>query len=182
MTAARPLTLVVCGAPLASRAGDVAGTLVHGGWDVTVIGTPASASWLDADAVAAVAGSPVRFEYRSPSAPKARPDPEAVVICPATFNTINKAALGASDTYALGAINEALGARLPFVVVPMVTNELWGHPSWQHSLDVLANAGVVFLDARTGERGAYALMSGTGDQVTKTFQPGWILAALTSIT
>jgi phosphopantothenoylcysteine decarboxylase len=178
---ARPLTLVVCGAPLASRTVDVANSLVGDGWQVTVVGTPTSAAWFDSGAVAAATGTPARFDYRSPSTPKSRPDPKAVVVCPATFNTVNKAAVGAADTYALGAINEALGMGVPLVVVPMVNNKLWGHPAWQHSLDVLTHAGVVLLDVRTGQRLADAVPSGTGDQVVEAFKPEWIVAALSAI-
>ncbi|WP_425413539.1 flavoprotein [Micromonospora rhizosphaerae] len=119
----------MCGAPLASRAADIAAALVADTWDTTVVGTPASAPWLDVDAVVSVTNRPVRFDYREPSTPKTGPDPEAIVVCPATFNTINKAAAGASDTYALGVLCSALGTRLPTLVVPMINNKLWGHPA-----------------------------------------------------
>lgn len=161
---------------------DTASGLIANGWQVTVVGTPASSAWLDVDAVAAATGSPVRFDYRSPSVPKSRPDPDVVVVCPASFNTINKAASGAADTYALGAINEALGAGVPLVVVLTVNNKLWGHPAWERSLDTLTHAGAVFVDVLSGERGASAIPSGTGDRVVSDFKPEWIVAALAKIT
>ncbi len=41
------LALVVCAAPLARRAPDLAAALVDDGWGVTVVVTPAGSEWLD---------------------------------------------------------------------------------------------------------------------------------------
>ena len=178
----RPLTLVVCGAPLTARAADIARALVDDDWDVSVIGTPAAAAWLDVDAVAAVTGRPIRQDFRAPTESKAGPEPEVLVVCPATFNTINKAAHGVSDIYALGVLNEFLAMRLPTIVVPMVNNKLWGHPAWQASLGVLVAAGTVLLDVQTGNRGAGPVVSGTGDRVVSEFDPRWLARELKTVT
>ena len=58
------LTLVVCGAPLASRSAAVAAELVKNGWTVTVVGSPASRQWLDEEAVKQATGRPALFEQR----------------------------------------------------------------------------------------------------------------------
>lgn len=172
------VTVVVCGAPLASRTPDLLAALLAEEWQPIVVGTPASAAWLDVDAVTRLVGEPPRFEQRSPSQPKRGGAPAAVVVCPATFNTINKAAIGISDTYALGVLCEALGSAVPLVVVPMVNDKLWGHPGWAGSLAVLRNAGTVFVDAQTGKPGASAVMSGTGEQIVSGFNPGWLIRQL----
>jgi phosphopantothenoylcysteine synthetase/decarboxylase len=177
----RSLALVVCGAPLTSRTADIVQALAEDDWDVTVIGTPSADAWLDVDAVARVAGRPVRQDFRRPSASKSGSDPDVLLVCPATFNTINKAASGVSDTYALGLLCEFMGTGHPTLAVPMVNNKLWGHPAWQASLDVLSSAGVVLLDVQTGDRGTSPVQSGTGDEVVRSFDPRWLTRVLKTL-
>jgi phosphopantothenoylcysteine synthetase/decarboxylase len=106
------ITVIVCGAPLAARVPDVLSHLLSQGWRPAVVATPAAAGWLDSDAVEALTGGPPRTAFRTSAQPK--PDPAAAVLmCPATFNTLNKAAMGAADSYALAQLCEALGSGLP---------------------------------------------------------------------
>lgn len=63
-------------------------------------------------------------------------------MAPATFNTVNKLAAGASDTLALGLLNEGLGAGLPVVAVPWSNRRLAGHPAYARSIAFLHAAGV----------------------------------------
>src|SRR6266699_3315217 len=93
------VTLVVCGAPLASRAADFVAELRSRGWQVSVVGTPSSRTWLDPDTIGPLTGEAPRLDFRAPSQPKRGGQPSAVLVCPATFNTVNKAALGVSDTF-----------------------------------------------------------------------------------
>jgi phosphopantothenoylcysteine synthetase/decarboxylase len=154
------LTLVVCGAPLASRAGELADALRER-WSVSVVVTEAASQW-----------------YAEPSE-HGRPRPDLVVACPLTFNTANKVAAGIMDTSAAGALCDALGAGVPVVAVPMVNNRLWGHPVWASTLRTLAGAGVRFVDPRSGRVGDPApVQSGTGPEVVAAFDPGWVVAAL----
>lgn len=60
-------------------------------------------------------GLPPQFGFRAPTPARRADPPAALVVCPATFNTVNRAAAGAIDTYALGQLCEALGMRLPTV-------------------------------------------------------------------
>ena len=86
-----------------------------------VIATPAALAFLDLNALEGQTGHPVRSEYAKPerSGPLAA-HADAIVVAPATYNTINKWALGISDTYALGILAEAPGLRIPVVVLPFV--------------------------------------------------------------
>lgn len=116
---------------------------------------------------------------RDPSEAKRLPPPDAVVVAPATFNTVNKLATGIADTYALSTLCEALGAGIPMVVVPFVKTSLASHPSWPVSLAVLRYAGVTLVDPRDGSVNTdEPLQSGTGDTVTDTFQWSWVLDQL----
>lgn len=172
------MSLIVCGAPLTARTPDMVSELITAGWTVTVVGTPASAGWLDRDAVAGLTGEQARLDYRKPGEPRRGGRPDAVVVCPATFNTVNKAAAGAMDTYALGVLCEAIGAGVPVYAVPTVNDRLWGHPVWERSLALLAAAGVTFLDLRTGQPGARPVPSGTENEAVAQFDPLRIVSAL----
>jgi hypothetical protein len=156
----RPLTLVVCGAPLAARAGEVAEALRED-WSVSIVVTDAAGQWF-----------PEVSEHD-------RPRPDLVVACPLTFNTANKVAAGIMDTSAAGALCDALGAGVPIVVVPMVNNRLWGHPAWASTLQTLVDAGVRFVDPQSGHVGDPApVQSGTGPEVVAAFDPEWVVAAV----
>jgi len=171
------VTLVVCGAPLAARTPDIVAAMRRADWTVVVVGTPSAVPWLDADAIAGLTGSPVRFDFRTPDRPKSV-EPSAVVVCPATFNSVNKAAIGAADTFALSVMCEAIGAGIPVVAVPMVNRKLWGHPAWPAGLDTLRRAGVVLVDIADGRDGTSPVESGTGAAVAVRFDPAWVVARL----
>ena len=112
------------------------------GWSVCVIPTPQAVGWIDAAALAEQTGYPVRHDYRRPGDSKSLPPADAIVVAPATFNTINKWAAGISDNYALGVLNEAVGLRLPIVAAPYVKSSLAAHPAFATSLRNLAAYGV----------------------------------------
>jgi phosphopantothenoylcysteine synthetase/decarboxylase len=108
-------------------------------------------------------------------------DPDALVVCPATFNTINKVVAGASDNYALGAIARALSTSRRVLMAPLVSTKLWGHPVWQANLDALSTWGVAFIDVQTGASGTRPVPSGTGPDVSAGFEPNWIVAGLNQL-
>ena len=93
------------------------------GWDACVITTPAGTQFVDAPRLADLTGHPVRDDYKRPEDPDVLPfPPDAFVVAPATFNTINKWANGISDTLALGLLNEGLAAGQPIAAVPTRTS------------------------------------------------------------
>jgi phosphopantothenoylcysteine synthetase/decarboxylase len=174
---ARTCLLVVCGAPLARRAPDLARALVDVGWRLQVAVTPAAEAWVTADELAESA-TVARSTHRRPDQPKDRTPPDVVVVCPATFNTVSKLALGIADTYAASALAEALGARVPMFVVPMVNEKLAGHPAWPGHLATLASAGVTFIDPVTLLTPADAVRSGTGDDVAAALDVAAVVSML----
>lgn len=155
------LGIVVCGAPLASRAADLAGAAAKAGWVVALTLTDAAEQWV-----------------RSPGLPTVDRALDALVVCPLTFNTANKWAVGIADTSWLGVLNESLAADLPIVAVPMVNETLWRHPAWNATLARLSDAGATLLDPATGERRPRPVPHGSGDRIAAAFDPDWVLAAL----
>lgn len=168
------LALVACGSPLAARVHDVAAAAAHSGWRVRVVATASAMNWVDAERVEAVTGHPPLVDQRRPGEPKRFPTPGHVVVCPATFNSMNKLATGIMDNYASGLVCEALASGTPLTIVPLVSDALWGHPAWRGHLDLLRGAGVRFVDATTGRAGdPQPVGAGTGGDVAAAFDPAW---------
>lgn len=144
------LYAVACGGPPAAQLGAFVGFAQQQGWDVCVIATPDGTKFLDAGRLAELTGHPVRSQYKQPDDPDVLPPADAFVVAPATFSTINRLALGISDTLALGLLNEGLGAGLPIIAVPWPNAALARHPAFQRNVALLREwgVGVIFDPAR----------------------------------
>ncbi|MBV1947190.1 flavoprotein [Streptomyces sp. BV129] len=143
------LHVVVCAAGIASGVGTLIAAAQERGWEVGVIATPAAMNgFFDAAGAEARTGRPVRSAWRSPADPRPFPQPDAVVVAPATFNTVNKWAAGIADTLAVGTLCEALGLGVPIAVLPSVGEALAAHPAYQESLTRLRGLGVRFGEGR----------------------------------
>jgi phosphopantothenoylcysteine synthetase/decarboxylase len=141
------LYLVVCAAPPASDIHEFVGSALDAGWDVYVIATPQATKFMDAARLEALTHHVVVSEFRLPSEQSRIPTPDAIVIAPATFNTINKWAQGIADTYAVGILCEYLGTSVPLLVVPYMKRELARHPALVRSLRLLKRQGVEAVKA-----------------------------------
>jgi phosphopantothenoylcysteine synthetase/decarboxylase len=117
---ARVLSVIICGAGPASQVSQLA---QEHGWTVQAIATSAALDFLDTAALEAQTGNPVRSQYRKPGDSRSRPS-DAIIVAPATCNTINKWAQGIRDTYALGVLAEITGMNVPTVVLPFVNSAL----------------------------------------------------------
>lgn len=140
----RLLAVVVCGAGPAAQVGRLIGQAQARGWEVQVIATPAGREFIDPGELEAMTGNPVRSSYRSPGQPRSRPA-DAVIVAPATYNTICKLAIGVSDTYALGVVAEAIGMGLPVVVLPFVNTALADRVPFRGAVASLRAEGVRVL-------------------------------------
>jgi len=138
------LSLVVCAAGPAAAIGSFITLAQQRGWAVQVIATPAALDFFDHAAVEQQTGSPVKSQYSKPGAPRS-PIPDAIVVAPATYNTINKWAQGISDTYALGVLAEITGLDTPIVVLPFVNSALASRAPFRRSVESLRGEGVRIL-------------------------------------
>ncbi len=141
---ARVLCVVVCGAGPAAEVGHLVKLALGRGWTVQVVCTPAGLAFVDTAAIEAQTGSPVRSQYRNPGEPRSRPA-DAIIVAPATYNTINKWAQGISDTYALGVLAESTGLGVPVVVLPFVNSALAARAPFRRSVEDLRREGVRIL-------------------------------------
>ena len=140
------LYLIVCAAPPAQQTREVVPLLKAAGWDVCVIATPQAARWMDTEAIATRSGHLVRTDYKLPGEADPLPKADAMLVMPATFNTINKWAQGIGDTLVTSILCEALGRGLPpIVVVPCLKMDLVRHPAFSRSIALLRECGVHIL-------------------------------------
>jgi hypothetical protein len=142
----RVLYVVVCGAGPAPHVGRLVELAQARSWTVQILVTEAAAEhFIDVDALETQTGRPVRTRYRRPDEPNALPDADAVVVAPATYNTINKWAAGISDTYVLSVLAELTGLGLPIAVLPFVNTALAANAVFHRSVAELRAAGVRVL-------------------------------------
>jgi phosphopantothenoylcysteine synthetase/decarboxylase len=102
------LYVVACAAPAAADLHSLVRLAQNAGWTVHAVTTPMGERFVNVPELERLTGDQVRSTYRMPSEPKGLPPADAVIVAPATFNTINKWTNGISDTFAVGLLCEGL--------------------------------------------------------------------------
>ncbi|WP_329102826.1 flavoprotein [Micromonospora sp. NBC_01699] len=153
----RVLYVITCGSPLAGHVGRLVTLAQRDDWVVCVVSTPDGRKFLDVPAIEAQTGYPVRSAYKQPADPDLLPPADAMIVAPATVNTINKWAVGITDSLALGLLVEGQGLGLPIVAMPFTNAAMATHPAFRASLDRLRGWDVTVL---------------FGDDVLPPFPPG----------
>jgi phosphopantothenoylcysteine decarboxylase len=141
----RVLYVIACAAPPAKDVGQLVRLAQADGWDVCVLTSPAGRKFTDVTALERLTGHPVRSEYKNPGEPDVLPPPDAIIVAPATVNTINKWGVGICDTLPLGILVEAIGKRLPVVAMPVSNLEHAAHPAFAENTARLRSWGVTVL-------------------------------------
>ena len=159
------LLLGVSGGIAAYRALDVVRLATKSGHAVRVIQTPDSRRFVGALSFAALTGAPVltteweRDPLRGAFPGQEQPahDPlshlelvrnaDALLIAPATANTIAKLAAGMADNLLTSA---ALAATCPVIVAPAMNHHMWEHAATQANVALLAERGVVIVAPEVG--------------------------------
>lgn len=139
------LYLIVCASPRARRISELISRAHRRDWTVCVIPTPEALKFIDRAALEQQTGLPVRSEYEQSGSGGTLPSPDAMLVCPATFNTINKWAYGLADTLALALLTEAIGLGLPLVAAPALNSAQAAHPAFERSVHALRQMGVTVL-------------------------------------
>lgn len=145
MTAGAVLYVIACGSPLAAKVGNLVSLAQADGWDVCVICTPDGRKFIDPASLARQTGHPVRSTYKNPGDPDVLPDADAMIVAPATVNTVNKLAAGIADTLALGLLVEGYGKGVPIVVLPYTNVAMAAYPAFRENLDRLRSWGITVL-------------------------------------
>ena len=139
------LYVLVCGSPMARDVGILVDMAQLDGWEVCVITTPDGRKFVDVAALQAQTGHPVRTHYKNPGDADLLPAADAMIVAPATVNTVNKWACGITDTLVLGLLVEGYGYGVPTAVVPYTNKVMALHPALHESLAKLGDWGVHVL-------------------------------------
>ncbi len=158
---ARTLYFFGSAAPPVLDVSRVIGMLRNRGWDVCLGLTPTAARWLreELPELEQATGHPVRSEYKRPGEPDVWPRADAILLAPASFNTLNHWALGLTSSFVVGVVAEGIGKGIPTVTMPCVNTAFVAHPQFLRSVGTLRSAGVDvlfgnggFVPNRPGER------------------------------
>jgi len=155
--ASRVLYVIVCGSPIARGIGNLVALAQRDGWDVCLVSTPDGRKFIDVPTLAAQTGHPVRWRFKNPGEPDLLPDADAMIVAPATVNTLAKWSAGIADTLPLGLLIEGQGKGLPIVAVPFTNLAMANHPAFQEHITRLRGWGIAVL---------------YGDDVVKLAPPG----------
>lgn len=139
------LYLILCGSPMARNAGQLIDRAQGYGWEVCVVTTPDGRKFVDVSALAAQTGHAVRTHFKHPGEPDLLPSADAIIVAPATVNTITKWSLGVADTLSLGLLVEGQGLNLPIVAMPYTNSAMAAHPAFLAAIDRLRGWGVTVL-------------------------------------
>src|SRR5690242_18841861 len=139
------LYIIVCATPPAAHIQDFIQLAQERNWSTYVIATPYATRFLDVPLLTTLIGYPIKSDYRHPQEQDSLPKADAIVVVPATFNTINKWAVGITDTLATGILCEAMGYNVPIVAIPYLKQQLAQHPVFSKNLTLLRECGIHIL-------------------------------------
>lgn len=112
------------------------------GWEVCLVATEQALHWFDAEAAEALTGHPIQSRMRNYGEPLFEPLGDAVLVTPASLNTISKLAVGMADNMATGLVCEALGRGVPITIEASVGESFAAHPAFEGHIELLRAAGV----------------------------------------
>ncbi|MCA1601519.1 MAG: flavoprotein [Acidobacteria bacterium] len=138
----RVLYVITCATSAAQDAGKLVTLAQERGWRVCVIATPSALEFIDKAVLEEQTGFLVRHTYKRPGTEDVLPLADAMIVGGASFNTLNKWALGISDTLALGLLTEGIGLGIPIVALPFLNAAQAAHPAFGRNIDMLRAAGV----------------------------------------
>ena len=165
----------VCGGIAAYKAAELVRGLRKGAAQVRVAMTDAATRFVGATTFQALSGEPVRTSLWDEAAEAAMGHielarwPTAVVIAPATANTLAKLAHGLADDLVS---TLCLATDAPIAVAPAMNRLMWAHPATRANMDTLRGRGVLVLGPDAGDQACGEVGEG------RMVEPDTILAAL----
>lgn len=147
------IILGVTGGIAAYKAADLASKLVQSGATVDVIMTEAATQLIGPMTFQALTKRPVHTSVFTPWTESwyghisLGHEADAIVVAPATANSIAKLAHGQADDM-LGAV--ALSTRAPLLIAPAMEHDMYRHPATQANLRTLLDRGAAQVGPETG--------------------------------
>ncbi|MBX7145355.1 MAG: bifunctional phosphopantothenoylcysteine decarboxylase/phosphopantothenate--cysteine ligase CoaBC [Oligoflexia bacterium] len=152
-TEKRNVVLGITGSIAAYKAAELARLLVTRGFDVRCIMTECAQQFITSTTMQAVTGRAVATNFWEESEAagighiQLADWAEALVVAPATADSIAKMAAGFADSPLLAV---ALATRAPIVVAPAMNVNMLTHPKTQENLEILRARGVHIVDPDEG--------------------------------
>ena len=146
--------LGVSGSIAAYKAAELLSLLAKRGARVTVLMTPAAAEFIGPLTLATLSRRPVVTTLFDPSSADVEhiemtEKADAMLIAPATANTLAKLALGMADCPVTTAAL-ALKPSTPLLVAPAMNTRMWEHPATRENLRRLKSRGALIVPPAEG--------------------------------
>jgi phosphopantothenoylcysteine decarboxylase / phosphopantothenate---cysteine ligase len=147
------IAFVLTGSIAGYKACDAISRLVQLGHRVRAVATESALRFVGAATLEGLTGERVLTDIFEPGAAMEHINltrwADAVVVCPATANTLNRFAAGLADDLA-GALYLAHDRSKPFLMAPAMNPEMWSHPATRESIARLGQWGVRFIAVGEG--------------------------------
>ena len=148
------ILLGVTGSIAAYKAAELVRLFVKAGDDVTVVMTPAATEFVKPLTFQTLSRNQVFIDqFAAPAEWKPEhislaDSADAVVVAPATANTIAKMRCGIADNLLTSVL---LATRAPIFVAPAMNDGMWANAATQENIAVLKDRGVTIVDPGDGE-------------------------------
>ena len=147
------LLVVFTGSIAAYKGCDVVSRLVQRGHRVRCVATPSALQFIGAATLEGLAGSPLLSDTFAAGSALEHIHltrwADAVLVCPATANTLNRLAAGLADDLP-GALFLAHDPTKPWLMAPAMNPAMWTHPATVASVQKLRDWGVRFIAPAEG--------------------------------
>lgn len=163
MVSGKKIILGVCGGIAAYKAAILTRLLVKGGAEVKVIMTPAAHAFITPLTLSTLSKNPVLTAFEKDKTGEWNNHVElglwadAMIIAPATANTVAKIAHGMCDNLLLATY---LSARCPVWIAPAMDLDMLKHPATQSNFEKIRAFGNILIDPTRGELASG--LTGTG--------------------
>jgi phosphopantothenoylcysteine decarboxylase/phosphopantothenate--cysteine ligase len=145
--------VIFTGSIAAYKGCDVVSRLVQRGHRVRCVATPSALKFIGPATLEGLTGAAVLSDALAPGAALEHINlsrwADAVLVCPATANTLNRFAAGLGDDLA-GALFLAHDRTKPWIVAPAMNPAMWSHPATVAAVAKLRGWGVRFIDPVAG--------------------------------
>jgi phosphopantothenoylcysteine decarboxylase/phosphopantothenate--cysteine ligase len=154
MLAEKHIIVGVTGSIAAYKAATLVRLLVKAGADVRVLLTPLAKEFITPLTMATLSKHPILVEFFNPENGEWNSHvslgewADALVVAPATANTIAKMAAGIADNLLL---TTYLSARCPVFVAPAMDLDMYAHPTTQANIERLKELEVGIIEPSEGE-------------------------------
>ncbi len=147
------LLFIFTGSIACHKACDAVSRLVQRGHRVRCVATTAALKFIGPATLEGLTGAPVLSDTFAPGAALEHINltrwADAVIVCPATANTLNRFAAGLADDLP-GALFLAHDRKKPWLAAPAMNPAMWAHPATQAAVEKLTGWGVRFLPPGEG--------------------------------